>query len=224
MPGGQVFQLDAPDTGDGIVFDDQLVSVGRGSADIGLGVELIPGPQPGGHGVVLRADYIDALDLLQCRLELFLDLRLGFGKYISDDSLSGLGVIASGLAPLPPAVLPLADIPFAAGPFLCHDDRLLCSNTTYELDVMIFSAAEVDTNFDVNVLTASNGVIIGALGGHPDTAAGAKLAVDERQAEKLYTGAMKDHTMYVIHYLEIERKHGVRSNLAAACLAQVSLP
>ena len=89
---------------------------------------------------------------------------------------------------------------------------------------MIFSAAEVDTNFDVNVLTASNGVIIGALGGHPDTAAGAKLAVDERQAEKLYTGAMKGRTMYVIPYLEIKRKHGVRSNLAAACLAQVSLP
>ncbi len=89
---------------------------------------------------------------------------------------------------------------------------------------MIFSAAEVDTNFDVNVLTASNGVIIGTLGGHPDTAAGAKLAVDERQAEKLYTGAMKDHTMYVIPYLEIERKHGMRSNLASACLAQVSLP
>ena len=89
---------------------------------------------------------------------------------------------------------------------------------------MIFSAAEVDTNFDVNVLTASNGVIIGTLGGHPDTAAGAKLAVDERQTEKLYTGAMKDHAMYVIPYLEIERKHGMRSNLASACLAQVSLP
>lgn len=42
--------------------------------------------------------------------------------------------------------------------------------------------------------------------------------------KKLYTGAMKDHTMYVIPYLEIKRKHGVRSNLAAACLAQVSLP
>ncbi|WP_347060857.1 hypothetical protein, partial [Flavonifractor plautii] len=23
------------------------------------------------------------------------------------------------------------DIPFAVGPFLCHGDRLLCSNTTY---------------------------------------------------------------------------------------------
>ena len=42
--------------------------------------------------------------------------------------------------------------------------------------------------------------------------------------KKLYTGAMKGRTMYVIPYLEIERKHGMRSNLASACLAQVSLP
>ena len=42
---------------------------------------------------------------------------------------------------------------------------------------MILSATEVDTNFNVNVLTASDGVIMGALGGHPDTAAGANLAV-----------------------------------------------
>lgn len=45
------------------------------------------------------------------------------------------------------------------------------------LDVMILSATEVDIHFNVNVLTASNGVIMGALGGHPDTAAGAKLAI-----------------------------------------------
>ncbi len=45
------------------------------------------------------------------------------------------------------------------------------------LDIMILSATEIDINFNINVLTASNGVIMGALGGHPDTAAGAKLAV-----------------------------------------------
>ena len=42
---------------------------------------------------------------------------------------------------------------------------------------MILSATEVDVNFNVNVLTASNGNVMGALGGHPDTAAGAKLAI-----------------------------------------------
>lgn len=50
-------------------------------------------------------------------------------------------------------------------------------NVTDALDVMILSATEVDTNFNVNVLTASDGVIMGALGGHPDTAAGANLAI-----------------------------------------------
>ena len=45
------------------------------------------------------------------------------------------------------------------------------------LDVMVLSATEVDTSFNVNVLTGSDGMIMGALGGHPDTAAGAKLAV-----------------------------------------------
>lgn len=46
-----------------------------------------------------------------------------------------------------------------------------------QLDVMILSATEIDTNFNINVMTGSNGVIMGAQGGHPDTAAGAKLSI-----------------------------------------------
>lgn len=46
-----------------------------------------------------------------------------------------------------------------------------------ELDVVVLSALEIDTNFNVNVLTGSDGVIRGAIGGHPDTAAGASLTV-----------------------------------------------
>lgn len=45
------------------------------------------------------------------------------------------------------------------------------------LDAVVLSALEVDTNFDVNVLTGSDGVIRGAIGGHPDTAYGAALAI-----------------------------------------------
>ncbi|MDY4888945.1 MAG: citrate lyase subunit alpha [Sphaerochaetaceae bacterium] len=45
------------------------------------------------------------------------------------------------------------------------------------LDVVILSALEVDVDFNVNVLTGSDGVIRGAIGGHPDTAAGASLAI-----------------------------------------------
>ncbi len=46
-----------------------------------------------------------------------------------------------------------------------------------KLDVVILSALEVDTDFNVNVITGSDGVIRGASGGHCDTAAGAKLAM-----------------------------------------------
>lgn len=45
------------------------------------------------------------------------------------------------------------------------------------LDIMVLSATEVDVNFNVNVMTGSNGVIMGAQGGHPDTAEGAKLRI-----------------------------------------------
>lgn len=45
------------------------------------------------------------------------------------------------------------------------------------LDVVILGATEVDTDFNVNVITGSDGVIMGASGGHPDAAAGAKLAI-----------------------------------------------
>jgi len=45
------------------------------------------------------------------------------------------------------------------------------------LDVVVLSATEVDVNFNVNVLTGSDGVIMGAQGGHPDAADGAKLRI-----------------------------------------------
>ncbi|MGM0688487.1 MAG: citrate lyase subunit alpha [Bacillota bacterium] len=45
------------------------------------------------------------------------------------------------------------------------------------LDAMILSATEVDTDFNVNVHTASDGRVMGGSGGHADTAAGSKLAV-----------------------------------------------
>lgn len=45
------------------------------------------------------------------------------------------------------------------------------------LDVMILGATEIDTDFNVNVTTGSNGMIMGGSGGHSDTAAGSKLAI-----------------------------------------------
>ena len=46
-----------------------------------------------------------------------------------------------------------------------------------QLDIMVLSATEVDVDFNVNVITGSDGVIMGASGGHCDTAAGSKLAI-----------------------------------------------
>ncbi|MFG6257216.1 citrate lyase subunit alpha, partial [Staphylococcus epidermidis] len=45
-----------------------------------------------------------------------------------------------------------------------------------QLDVAILSALEIDTNFNVNVMTGSDGVLRGAIGGHQD-AATAKLTI-----------------------------------------------
>ena len=46
-----------------------------------------------------------------------------------------------------------------------------------KLDFVILSALEVDVDFNVNVLTGSDGVLRGASGGHPDTAACAKCCI-----------------------------------------------
>ena len=45
------------------------------------------------------------------------------------------------------------------------------------LDTAVLSATEVDINFNVNVLTDSYGKLMGAPGGHPDAAAGAKVTI-----------------------------------------------
>ncbi len=46
-----------------------------------------------------------------------------------------------------------------------------------KLDVVILSALEIDTDFNVNVITGSDGVIRGASGGHSDTAAASSLSI-----------------------------------------------
>ena len=46
-----------------------------------------------------------------------------------------------------------------------------------QLDIVVLSALEIDKNYNVNVLTGSDGIIRGAIGGHPDTASRAKLTI-----------------------------------------------
>lgn len=50
-------------------------------------------------------------------------------------------------------------------------------SAVHYLDIVILSALEVDVNFNVNVLVGSDGVIRGAIGGHPDTAANSALSI-----------------------------------------------
>ncbi|SUO93325.1 citrate lyase subunit alpha [Suttonella ornithocola] len=45
------------------------------------------------------------------------------------------------------------------------------------LDVVVLSALEIDTEFNVNVMTGSDGILRGASGGHSDAAASARLAI-----------------------------------------------
>ncbi|MFT4107519.1 MAG: citrate lyase subunit alpha [Lacrimispora sp.] len=46
-----------------------------------------------------------------------------------------------------------------------------------KLDYVVLSALEVDLDFNVNVITGSDGILRGAPGGHPDTAAGSKCCI-----------------------------------------------
>lgn len=60
------------------------------------------------------------------------------------------------------------------------------------LDVMILGATEMDTQFNTNVTTSSDGVIMGGSGGHSDTAAGSKLAIIVTKLVKSRLPIIKD--------------------------------
>jgi citrate lyase subunit alpha/citrate CoA-transferase len=52
-----------------------------------------------------------------------------------------------------------------------------CGCMTNKLDIVVLGALEIDLDFNINVITGSEGNIRGASGGHSDTASGAKLTV-----------------------------------------------
>ncbi|HLR22013.1 MAG TPA: citrate lyase subunit alpha [Tissierellaceae bacterium] len=51
------------------------------------------------------------------------------------------------------------------------------STVVDNLDIVILGATEIDRNFNVNVTTGSDGVLMGGSGGHQDTAAGSKVSI-----------------------------------------------
>ena len=118
--GGQLGELDIADAWNGVLLDHQAVAVSRSNADIGLGVDVVPAPQPRGHGVFVGAADIDALCGLHSSGQFPFALRLRLAEDIFDDTLAGFRVVACGVATLPPAIAAFADIAFAIGAFLGH--------------------------------------------------------------------------------------------------------
>jgi len=66
------------------------------------------------------------------------------------------------------------------------------------LDVAVLSALEIDLDFNVNVLTGSDGVIRGASGGHSDVAAGSKLTVVVAPSFRGRIPSIKDKVITVV--------------------------
>ena len=121
MPGGELLQFNVTDSGNGVCLDDELVAVSGGSLYIGLGIELIPGPRPGSHGVFvcLSAD-VQSLAFCHGGLWLFPDLRLCSAQHILVDALTSLGVVSGSVPSLPAAVASLSNTAFSVGTFFSY--------------------------------------------------------------------------------------------------------
>ncbi|MDU6431084.1 MAG: citrate lyase subunit alpha, partial [Sutterella wadsworthensis] len=61
-----------------------------------------------------------------------------------------------------------------------------------QLDCAILGATEIDTDFNVNVLTGSAGAIMGGSGGHSDAAAGAKMTIITANLTRSRIAVIKD--------------------------------
>lgn len=59
----------------------------------------------------------------------------------------------------------------------CYANPFNRGCVAHNLDIVVLAALDADVDFNVNVQTGHDGVLRGAVGGHQDTAAGAKLAV-----------------------------------------------
>lgn len=65
------------------------------------------------------------------------------------------------------------------------------------LDTVILGATEIDTDFNVNVVSGSDGVILGASGGHSDCAAGAALTIVVSNLTRKNFCIVRDHVTTV---------------------------
>ena len=61
----EIGEFDLANPWDGVGFDHELVAASGGEADIGFGVEVVPGAEPGGYSVLLCTDYVQVVGFLQ---------------------------------------------------------------------------------------------------------------------------------------------------------------
>lgn len=66
-----------------------------------------------------------------------------------------------------------------------------------KLDFVVLAALEIDTGFNVNVLTGSDGVLRGAPGGHPDASAGSKCCIIVTPLTRGRMATVCDHVVTV---------------------------
>ena len=71
------------------------------------------------------------------------------------------------------------------------------SSAAKNLDVVVLGATQIDTDFNVNVHTDSNGFIIGGSGGHTDVAEDAKLTVIVAPLSRARMSIVVDHCITV---------------------------
>lgn len=80
--------------------------------------------------------------------------------------------------------------------FYANPDNIGCA--VNRLDVVILSALEIDRNFNVNVITGSDGIFRGASGGHCDAAAGSKVCIVTAPLVRGRIATVKDNVLNIV--------------------------
>ena len=91
------------------------------------------------------------------------------------------------------------------------------------LDVVVLSALEIDTQFNVNVLTGSDGVLRGASGGHCDTAIASALSIIVAPLVRGRIPTLVDNVLTTITRTSVDilvTDHGIAVNPARPELAE----
>lgn len=68
----------------------------------------------------------------------------------------------------------------------------------HNLDIVVLAALDIDTSFNVNVLTGNDGFLRGASGGHSDTAAGSSLCIVVAPSFRGGVPTIKEHIPTVV--------------------------